>query len=585
MPAIAWLLKLTILLIGACALALLLRRAAAVVRYRLWIGALAALLVGPAVAPWLRLPVPILPAAFPAAAQPGVANGAVLFRPGGNTTVPAGADERRAPSTAALSTLDMAALAWGVISLALLARLLWSGAVVRHIVSRGRPPNDRKWITLLYETADRLGMNAVPALVLSNQTRVPLACRLRRPTIVLPAGADEWTEERRRVVLLHELAHVKRRDLLGHTLSHVACAVYWFHPLVWLAAQRLRGESERACDDLALACGAKPSDYAQQLMTMVADLRSDAAPATAMAMAANREFEGRIVAILDPDLPRQSRGRLQAAFPVVAMLAFGLLLAVAQLEARTSSPSSRPAPAPAGIAEPSRDTSVLRRLLETDPSAQVRRSVAWSLHDRHEASALLLAALRSDHDASVREMAAWALGQQGDSAVLPALYSQLQRESAATVRATTTWAIGQAHGRSTAALVPLLKEGDPNVLRMAVWAIGQTPPPTAPAGVLEQLHHADRVVRLLAAWSLGEMGDPGAVPTLQAALAAEQDASVRLAILRALFECGDRSPALVGAALRSDDPEVRERVAQVLAGQKPRPWVWPWPMPDARPHP
>ena len=585
MPAIVWLLKLTVLLAGACVLALLLRRAAAAVRYRLWIGALAVLLIGPAIAPWLRVPVPILAPAVPVATRPGAATGAALA-PASGSPVPAGTGDQSTQRTAAVSPLRIAAVAWAVIALAFIARLLWSGAVVRRMVSRGRPPNDRGWITLLYETADRLGMNAVPALVLSSHTRVPLACRLRHPTIVLPVGADEWNEERRRAVLLHELAHVKRRDLLGHTLSRVACAVYWFHPMVWLAAQRLRSESERACDDLALACGAKPSDYAQELMMMVAELRSAPAPATAMAMAANREFEGRIVAILDPDVPRQSRGRLKAAFPVLMIVAFGLALAVAQPEARASTPSLGRAQARAPIAEPSRDTAMLRRLLETDPSTQVRRSVAWSLHDQPEAAVLLTAALRSDRDASVREMAAWALGQQGDSTVLPELYTHLQKETAPAVRATTAWAIGQARGRSaTALLIPLLSDGDPNVVRKAVWAIGQNPPPAAPAAVLNHLRHADHAVRLLAAWSLGEMGDPEAVPHLQAALAAEQDATIRLAIFRALFESGDRSPAMVEAALRSDDPEIRERAAQVLAGQKPRPWVWPWPFPDPRPHP
>ena len=133
---------------------------------------------------------------------------------------------------------------------------------------------------------------------------MPFACGVLNPTVVLPIECNDWSAERRTAVLLHELAHVRRRDLLGHTLGRVACAVYWFHPLVWTAARRLRSESERACDDLALTCGTGAADYAEHLLDIVTSVRRDRTSLVALARARRKEFEGRRLAILDPQRRR-----------------------------------------------------------------------------------------------------------------------------------------------------------------------------------------------------------------------------------------------------------------------------------------
>ena len=76
--------------------------------------------------------------------------------------------------------------------------------------------------------------------------------------MLLPESANEWTMERRRSVLLHEMAHVKRRDCLVQFLGQLTCAAHWCNPAVWFAARELRRESERACDDLVLHAGTPP---------------------------------------------------------------------------------------------------------------------------------------------------------------------------------------------------------------------------------------------------------------------------------------------------------------------------------------
>ena len=126
---------------------------------------------------------------------------------------------------------------------------------------------------------------ARPALVIADErTRGELeAARPECPVLLVPDEASGWEDERRRLVLLHELAHIRRWDWLTQLLAHVACAVYWFNPLVWLAARQMRIERERACDDLVLSSGARASDYAQELLALAAGL-SDSRLSTLVAV-------------------------------------------------------------------------------------------------------------------------------------------------------------------------------------------------------------------------------------------------------------------------------------------------------------
>jgi TonB family protein len=113
---------------------------------------------------------------------------------------------------------------------------------------------------------------------------------------------------------------VRRRDPLIFLMSHIATIVYWFHPLCWLAASRLRAESELACDDAALRVGLLPSGYAEHLL----DLARNFNPQPAIAMAATSNLESRVKSILDPAVNRSFAARrnwLVAALITAAVIA------------------------------------------------------------------------------------------------------------------------------------------------------------------------------------------------------------------------------------------------------------------------
>ena len=583
-PLLLLVLKATLVLLLALGVARLLARASAGLRHLVWLASLGGLLLVPLLDLWSPLRLSVLPPAREAVpavipSGPGVAAPLVSEAPASGALPAAPAPEAfDAPgwTLPSLDALQLAFLLWGVVALALLLATAWSWIAVRRIVRRARPLDTRDWLDPLYEVADRFGLEDAPRLLRSDDALMPFACGVVRPTIVLPAESDGWTTERRRAVLLHELAHVRRRDLVGHTLGRVACAVYWFHPLVWAAARHLRNESERACDDMALACGAHAPDYAEHLLEIVTSVRSDRTPVVAMAMARRSEFEGRMLAILDPERRRGTPGWRQA-LALAAGLGFMSVAIGAAAPVRRSLPeidvaqASPSAGSPIGgtvvpvdtgadkreslvLADSKRAEKIAERewkKVETKTARAVARASTgaelekvFALQGRQgkgsddERAVLLAKVLRTDTSAALRRVAAWGLAEHAESAVAyEALANALRRDPSAAVREMSAWALGES-GKGA---------------RIITESLG-----AAVRG------DADQKVRSTAAWALGSIGDEDGVDALVAAL---RDASADVRV-RAAWAIGsiepDRAPAPLLAALGDAEPKVRKAVAWAL---------------------
>jgi beta-lactamase regulating signal transducer with metallopeptidase domain len=147
----------------------------------------------------------------------------------------------------------------------------------------------------------------------------PCVTGLGRPTILLPRAARAWPASRLAAVLVHELEHVRRRDVHGWLLAELACCVLWFHPLAWRCAARYRIESDMACDDAVLDAGATPSRYADDLVRLVRGSRREMA---AVAFAGRRWLSERVTAVLDPSRPRRpTPATLRAALALLSIVA------------------------------------------------------------------------------------------------------------------------------------------------------------------------------------------------------------------------------------------------------------------------
>ena len=167
----------------------------------------------------------------------------------------------------------------------------------------------------------------------------PVVWGILRSRLLLPAAARHWSGEQLRSVLLHELAHIKRRDTMAQLLVQIACALHWFNPLVWFAAWRLGVERERACDDLVLASGVRPSAYAGHLLEVVTGLSPARwTPSCGLAMARKSSLEGRLVAVLSENLNR--RGVSAALAAIALAIAVGIAVPIAMLRAADEKPGA-----------------------------------------------------------------------------------------------------------------------------------------------------------------------------------------------------------------------------------------------------
>jgi TonB family protein len=200
------------------------------------------------------------------------------------------------------------------------------------IASAARPIAAGPLATAAAEIKAAIGLHRPVTLLQSSDQAMPMTWGARRPTIVLPDGAAAWSDERVRVVLGHELAHVARRDWPAQVLAEVLSALYWFNPLVWLACRRLRSESERACDDAVLAAGVDAARYASHLLELA---RTARATRSALAMARSSSLEGRVTAMLNHRINRRPLRDFTRGATLAAFVALTVPLAVAQARSST----------------------------------------------------------------------------------------------------------------------------------------------------------------------------------------------------------------------------------------------------------
>jgi HEAT repeat protein/beta-lactamase regulating signal transducer with metallopeptidase domain len=585
------LVKATLLLGAAAVLTLALGRASAAVRHLVWTFALTGALLLPVLS--LALPrwqVPLVTFTTPAMetsivpeeathpTTPPVRRARVEVRSNVAEVSDRAALPPAAPSAQPLhwSAASVLLAIWAGGAAIVIGRLLLGIAAVQWMRRRTGRVVDAPWLRLAVALASDLGITRRVTFLESRRATMPMAFGILEPAVLMPADAARWPIERLRIVLLHELAHVKRRDCLTHAIAQVACAVYWFNPLAWIAARHIRTERERACDDLVLAAGTNGPDYAEELLEIARVMRAGRFPAlmtgATLAMAHRTQLEGRLIAILDPKVPRAGVSRIRTAVaattvacalpPLAALqpwvVAEAAPAAISEFKGAAEStpapeapqvatPVPRPAPSPAPSPSPSPDVS----------DSEIARALATALVDSAQA------AVQSVAQAAVQGAVQGAAQGSAQGVVEEAIQGAIQGATAFVEQEGAAKRSG-ADPRMVAALTAALKDSDKDVRETAMHALIQLRDPSIFEPLVQALKDSSPDVREQAARGLGQLRDKRAVDPLMGALK-DENASVRE---QAVFALGQlRDPRAVDpliAALKDSSADVREQAAFAL---------------------
>jgi beta-lactamase regulating signal transducer with metallopeptidase domain len=313
MIALVLVVKVTVVLVAALLVGRLCARCSASIRHLAYVSALAGVLTLSA-ATWLVPPVTVPVHALPPAAQ---AMWSSYVAEGSPTQARAAPASIRAGAPSIARTIVL--LAWIAGAAACLMRLLKGSYELRGFSRSASFWSEGQ--ALVNTLSEGILRRANIIVVCHADAPGPMAFGVWHPTLVLPAQAPTWPDETLRRTILHELEHIRRFDTITQFAAQIACALYWFHPLVWHAWRMSRLEAERACDD-AVVRSEDPVEYASLLVAMAAAHRHQPAVDAGLTMARPADVTARVTAILDR---RQARVPLRVGWAAAALTAAAIL--------------------------------------------------------------------------------------------------------------------------------------------------------------------------------------------------------------------------------------------------------------------
>lgn len=265
-----------------------------------------------------------------------------------NATESPSVPEARAAQEQSISTTDFIACTWLLGFTFVLARCIVSLFALALLRRFGTRVVDKSALPISVDTlahATGLKSNWELRQSVTSEPATAMTWGMFRPVILLPLDASDWSPQRLESVLLHEFAHVRRFDFASQLLAELACALYWFNPLVWLGARAMREGAEAAADEAVVRSGVKPSVYAAELLQIAAALGNRRQTLSRIGVSAMTQpkIESRLKAVLSSS----ARHRGVTSVHVLACATFVLFgaTAIGTLRVTTQQPTGVDRPA------------------------------------------------------------------------------------------------------------------------------------------------------------------------------------------------------------------------------------------------
>ena len=229
---------------------------------------------------------------------------------------------------------------WGLGVVAYAIRLAGGAWRVRRL-RRTSTPAPSKWQDRMRRLADEMGVSGPVALRQSVRIDSPMVVGWWRPAVLVPAGIlTGFPPDQVEALLRHELAHVRRHDVLVGRLQAVVEVLLFFHPATWWISKQVRRTREACCDALAVDTGAKRTVYANALTTLAEQAVVGTSPAWTPA-ASDGSLLGRIQRVLAPsEAPSTHVQRLSVGAAILLLV--GMPLGLAACASQSSATEERP---------------------------------------------------------------------------------------------------------------------------------------------------------------------------------------------------------------------------------------------------
>ena len=348
---------------------------------------------------------------------------------------------------------------WLFISIAFLSKFLIDWLTVRGITARASMAERSDVARIRSSLIKLLSIRRGVQVKLSPEVSMPFAWGILNPIIILPSNADDWTPERLRSVITHELAHIARWDYAFHILIEIVRALYWPNPFIWAAARTSVMERERACDDLVLRLGTPSVEYASDLLHIARFQIENNVTVSAVTMAGEPGLKERINHVMNSAINR-------SPLPKELLILTMLISLVLVISAGSMTVQTQYWHIP--------HTTDLLNQLESSDNPEARALAAWWLGEHEEQDAVdhLLKALYNE-DLMVKLTAGWALGEIKDHKSIDGLIRVLETEEDFLVREMTVLALGEIEDGDAIDALEDAYHSDPRLARSVIWALGE----------------------------------------------------------------------------------------------------------------